>query len=404
MTSRVQRYAAKVVLVVTALTLGACSQYGVANRAISVNKGLEIANNRMLLLNAVRASKRYPMVFSDITQITTKDPVTGSLSLQVPFGGDAKSNFVLSPQLNLGSGTTLQISPMNKQSFTRGITTATSLETLNYYLRQGWPKEMLFHMFIRIMRFKNACDEALFNLAPNLRTEDLYCPSGDKKRGTTVWTNGPGSKLKDQKHFKEFQEALRRMIAQELVVRKLRTAKDPDWQETTLVETVERKQEDGKMTDRTETVTTTKEKGETTESSQLFLGFKLPKDQAETGFDCIRDKDDPQACYIEVEAAPLRSPEAMIFYMGELIETQLKSENHFVPTLGSKKRPILKVVNGRPSGGTAVKVSHEGETYAIPRADAGRSMSVMSLVTLIFGLQREADELPTTPTVTVVGQ
>ena len=104
----------------------------------------------------------------------------------------------------------------------------------------------------------------------------------------------------------------------------------------------------------------------------------------------------------------------MIFYMGELIDTQINSKSQYVPSvkrrLPSKDEedkeevPLFLVTKGRPSGGAAVKVSHEGQTYAIPRANAGRSMSVMSLVSLIFSLHREAEELPTTPTVKVIGQ
>ena len=416
MTSRVRRAAAKVVLVVTALTLGACSQYGVANRSISVNKGLESANNRMLLLNAVRASKRYPMVFSEVTQINTSDPVSGSLGLQVPFGGDAASNFILTPSIDLDSGTTMQITPLNKQNFTRGITTPTNLETLNYYLRQGWPPEMLFHMFVRTMRIKNACAETLLNRDLKARKKPIECKPGDKT-DTTVWRNDPGHKPKDQERFKDFQQKLRDLIQNhELQVRDLQTPRDQEWTKTTRItkRVPEMPGEENKL----EMVkqVTTEQFSEATKSSRLILGAKLPKVQPENAklpevqrqnkkeFDCLDDKDDQGPCYIEIEVDPLRSPEAMIFYMGELIETQLKSENHYVPTLGSKERPFLKVVNGRPRGGAAVKVSHEGETYAIPRADAGRSMHVLSLVSLILGLHREAKELPTTPTVTLTGQ
>ncbi len=158
--------------------------------------------------------------------------------------------------------------------------------------------------------------------------------------------------------------------------------------------------------------------GDATKSSTLFLGFKLPSDQCEERAlektkklqKCIKKQGDTKPNYIEINVDPLRSPEAMIFYMGELIETQLKSAGHYLPELlrdedePSKERPIFKVIKGRPSGGAAVKVSHEGETYAIPREGAGRSMSVMSLVSLIFGLHREADELPTTPTLKLIGQ
>ena len=228
MTSRVQRCAAKVVLVATALTLGACSQYGVANRAISVNKGLESANNRMLLLNAVRASKRYPMVFSEVTKIDTSDPVSGSIGLNVPFGGDAASTFVLTPSIDLDSGTQMSIAPLDKQKFTRGITTPTSLKTLNYYLRQGWPPEMLFHMFIRTMRFEG---DSILNAI------DFDPKEYEEKNGIWVYVNAPGSKT--QRDFKRFQELLRKLLESPyfLDVRTRKEELKPDGKKTTLVTT-----------------------------------------------------------------------------------------------------------------------------------------------------------------------
>ena len=434
MTSRVQRSAAKVVLVATALTLGACSQYGVANRSISVNKGLETANNRMLLLNAVRASKRYPMAFSAINFVSTSDPLSGSVGLSVPFGGDAASRFIVTPNISLDSGITMQITPMDKQEFTRGITTPTSLETLNYYLRQGWPEEMLFLMFVRTMRIKNPCAETFLDQPKATALENLKkCPDDKDDKQVTPETelleNAPGKTEASQTKFNDFQTKLRDLIkTHKLQVRELETVTPSakDWTTTTRITKRVPERPGGEKKLKIVKQITTEEPSEATKSSRLILAAKLPKAQFRGAMDlvsmlpkvrkkqkeklgCIEDKDEPKSCYVEVEVAPLRSPEAMIFYMGELIDTQVNSSPQYIPMIKKSKDsdalvPLLRVTKGRPKGASAVKVSHEGETYAIPRAAAGRSMSVMSLVSLIFGLHRNALELPTTPTVTLTGQ
>lgn len=264
-------------------------------------------------------------------------------------------------------------------------------------------------MFIRTMRIKDSCADKVLRLTEKKASAPVECPvlaAGARKMGTTQWRNEPSSDS-DWQPFQKFQGVLRDMIRHGLEVRARQITINPGWRETTSVKTVQSTQDLEKKSAMTRTVTT-KEKDKPTIRSELFLGYKLPPGQIENRFNCIREQQEDEVqkpCYIEIEASPLRSPEAMIYYMGELIETQVNSENRYLPELKDNER-FLRVTRGRPKGASAVKVTHEGETYAIPRDrdEAGRSMQVLSLVSLIFGLHREAEELPTTPTVTLVGE
>lgn len=112
----------------------------------------------------------------------------------------------------------------------------------------------------------------------------------------------------------------------------------------------------------------------------------------------------------------------MIFYMGELITVQNRPEEGEVATAKNRRRiryipkiwvgpppkrfeqTLLRVKKG-PVGtdAAAVIVTHEGETYSIPREDAGRSMHVLSMVTQIFAQHQSSKELATTPTVRIIG-
>ena len=107
----------------------------------------------------------------------------------------------------------------------------------------------------------------------------------------------------------------------------------------------------------------------------------------------------------------------MVFYMGELIDTQIGSGGTFIPEIlkrridaKSRKPPwkevsLFRVRTGGSGGAAAVSVAHEGQTYYIPRDrdERGRSMHVLSLVSQIFALHQSSEELPGTSSVRVIG-
>ncbi|MEM8699098.1 MAG: hypothetical protein AAGF44_07990, partial [Pseudomonadota bacterium] len=104
----------------------------------------------------------------------------------------------------------------------------------------------------------------------------------------------------------------------------------------------------------------------------------------------------------------LRSPQALLYYMGELMRTQLP-ERFVVAdpgqrqvTLSAGPEPLL-VVNEAPldlAEKVAVRVTHRGETYAIPSgAAAGRSMQLLTLARHLFSLNIEEEDFRAPQTV-----
>ncbi len=66
---------------------------------------------------------------------------------------------------------------------------------------------------------------------------------------------------------------------------------------------------------------------------------------------------------------------------------------------------VERLLPGAAGGAAAVSVAHEGQTYYIPRDrdQRGRSMHVLSLVSLIFGVHQSSKELQGTASVRVIG-
>lgn len=109
----------------------------------------------------------------------------------------------------------------------------------------------------------------------------------------------------------------------------------------------------------------------------------------------------------------LRSPHAMIQYLGALIRAQLLIQNRFTPTIihsGDFLRVPLFVVRrgalGKVVSG-AIAVKHEGATYYIPRPNYGdpledRSLQVLDLINQIIIQQTTKADLPKSSTIQLV--
>ena len=151
------------VLLVGALlagALGACAVVDpVDNRYDTVSRSLAKGRNESIFLNLVRASHNYPLSFVTVANVTPS--LTNTTSLALP-------NFLLGPRFNnalptsqdrdiifgntTASNTTavstnFNVSTQETSAFYQGFLKPIDLQTLNYFIRQGYPRELLFWLF-----------------------------------------------------------------------------------------------------------------------------------------------------------------------------------------------------------------------------------------------------------------
>ncbi|HEX9445812.1 MAG TPA: hypothetical protein VGA73_16950, partial [Candidatus Binatia bacterium] len=104
----------------------------------------------------------------------------------------------------------------------------------------------------------------------------------------------------------------------------------------------------------------------------------------------------------------IRSPEAVLFFLGELMRSEIQGDTppQMLDTAGPAKIPLFVVKKSAlPPRDAALSVEYDGAWYYIPDgAEGGRSMHVLSLVNQILSLHKARQELPTTSAVTVVGR
>ena len=140
----------------------------VDNRYDTIARSLAKARNESIFLNLVRASHDYPLSFTVISQVSPQLTNTTSLGLpsfllgpHIPSFGNPGSN-VASPLFTPGRDvifgnttaanqtavqTAFNVATQETSTFYQGFLNPIGLQTLNYFIRQGYPRELLFWLF-----------------------------------------------------------------------------------------------------------------------------------------------------------------------------------------------------------------------------------------------------------------
>src|SRR5262245_46241889 len=135
----------------------------------TVNRSLSKARNESILLNIIRAGHDWPLSFTTIPQVnpsaqnvtTTglpsfqlgpsyRPPAVGTQVPSYTLGAPLR-NVIFGNQNNLSNQLTFSsnfsISSLETGAFYNGLLTPVNLHDLNYFIRQGYSRELLFWLF-----------------------------------------------------------------------------------------------------------------------------------------------------------------------------------------------------------------------------------------------------------------
>lgn len=132
-------------------------RYNVAAGTTNYNLALEQAQNEMLLLNIVRASKQNPMYFTALTDMKGSLSYGVNGTLTFPFGpvkeGVTGSN-MFSTTASLAANPVFTVSPLNSKEFLLGMLSPVPLETFAQFWEEGWHHDLLFYLFFQNIQKK----------------------------------------------------------------------------------------------------------------------------------------------------------------------------------------------------------------------------------------------------------
>lgn len=409
------------------LVSGCATKNNLVEQATKANLVFEDAGNRIMLLNAVRAYKHRPMYFSSITKMSSPlgaGRISGSASFGL--GRDVVNDILtLTPQYTPDSpGFDMQ--PWDQQKFFLGFSKTVTPSLVSAYIERGWPQELMLALFVRqiietvgdkqvaywnypereadfrkftglIETLSRGCIAKLENVAPPMDIGLAVSGSSAKlaelvavaKEGLTLVETRAGSGQwrvrKAGDPDQQFRFVQQPQLASQANVEKCAA---------TNLKVVESPSISPPLASAAASAPASTAGAAEAKAADAAI---LPADQSKPAK--------------KVYTAQLRSPEQIVYYLGELIRAQLRGPyagegddrgKKYVPTVGigpkAKPTPIFVVVND-DAAKAAVTASYDGERYSIPDDEklSGRSMQVLSLVSELIGLQKEATELtPTT--------
>lgn len=167
----------------------------VDNRYDTIGRSLAKGRNESIFLNLVRASHDYPLSFTTISNVTPTMSNTTSLGLpSFQFGpkvavGGATSPLLFTPGRDAIFGNTtasnattvssnFNVSTQETSAFYDGFLKPIDLTTLAYFIRQGYPRELLFWLFMDSFELDLGGHKFGYHYSP---PDDYGCAPGDPK-------------------------------------------------------------------------------------------------------------------------------------------------------------------------------------------------------------------------------
>lgn len=149
------------------LSLGACSTMGVdfSDWASAYGKAVEKSQNENLLLNMVRSAYNQPLYFTTIPVVRGNGSVTPGATWSATYGavgayapkafnwmssgvGQVASSVTPGASLSISAGFSFDMASLDNAEFVTGLLTPITPNTVHFYVTQGIPRELLFHLFI----------------------------------------------------------------------------------------------------------------------------------------------------------------------------------------------------------------------------------------------------------------
>src|ERR1700726_209875 len=180
--------------------VGACAVVDpVDPRYDTVNRSLAKARNESILLNIIRSSHDWPMSFTTVPQVNPSMQNVTTLGMPSFLVGpnprcipaptclavppSPVRDVIFGNQQNFNNATTVSsnfsVSSLENGSFYSGLLSPVSLHDLNYFIRQGYSRELLFWLFADSIEIEAGHHVIGYQFDP---PNDYGCPPQDPKK------------------------------------------------------------------------------------------------------------------------------------------------------------------------------------------------------------------------------
>jgi hypothetical protein len=158
----------------------------VDGRFLQTNRSTEKARNEAILLNIVRASHNAPLNFVGISRVsgTTTATLTGGAPsfLAGPYPIPANTATTGTRDVTVNSTTlggsanasnSYDLTVLDSKEFYTALLSPVDLPTVNFFIRQGYPPELLFWLFVDSVRESYGGNVYEYQNTPDLPVQDI---------------------------------------------------------------------------------------------------------------------------------------------------------------------------------------------------------------------------------------
>jgi len=358
----------RIVSILCLIIVAACAKHQIPPQALGYNEGLANFTNQQIVLNIIRAAKRMPYYFNGIGDITLSDAIEPQFRASIPFV-DRSSTNNFTPSLNLNNGfNAFNATNLNDEKFANSILEPIKPSVFQYFINLGIPEDRLFNLLVGSIsiakenynQIKSEADK-ICSVNKNERfcnnrnlAHELDRLNVDKRTQSFCSLDNGKKYLKDHEgdriiKFKNSGRSACERIKYQILIRNLNVL---DF-----------------------------------EISRIGNEFKL------AFFDI--NKNQINSKFLEGnsrEKISIRSPEGVIFYLGEIVGIKLFQKDKFFPTIGFENDELFEIEYGPARNPTEVAVNVDGQFFRIaadsrPDNNQNTSLAVLNLVKLLIQLQ-----------------
>jgi hypothetical protein len=426
--------------------LGGCVNFQVDDHSYQFNEATGSLNLRLLLLNAVRASKDYPLQFSKISGYSGKGAVGGSVSATLPLSGGG----TLLPKVDWNDGISrLDLIDLNTEEAQQALKKTLPLRVYRYFDAYGGNRSYVTPVMLMVEHV--AMPRKLYNLIGSYVKNErcrLYLSEGASSLKLPRFEHNVYACTK----LRELEEQCRGLDRQLLShpdanVALLRNHVTTRCEHVAFVAgtlylaivggtvgPVQKSEGDGGAgrRGRGDPAPSSIKKGPGNTFNIYATESKEDREKAEPDKEPIILPFYDQVFAARCAAAKLcvrrpgmgvlardvqiqlRSPERMVRFLGELISAQTHGSERFVPfafdPIRQEEYDLLRVKQGVPPPGAAAVsvVGPDGETIYVPRRDHSGpkthlSLEILSIVSDVLNGAVSKKAYPPVTTLTVSG-
>ena len=406
-----KRYLGKTFAVALALALGGCqSMEDFSDWSAGYDKAVEASQNENMLINMVRAAYNRPLHFTAISVVRGNGQASPSLGLtgQFPFANPFKGGGIgAGPSLAVSGGFNFDMASLDNAEFMGGLVTPIAPSTVNSYVNQGIPRELLFNLLIQKVTISDGTRTDTYVNDPTradyqnfqITLKNLLDLGLTTETASDVLPFGPSLSAADMKNPQVLQ-----VLSQAIAAGAMVQQNGPDAYQIVKPISEARFCFTGggpgmPALPNSALCNSAPPNAKDEEKAPLGGEQKFAAGSSIGGF---------QNASLTVS---VRSTRDVFNYLGNLIFMEVNSDKPLHPQMETQEAKdfnylkrgddLLVVVKNHPRSDDIVKIDYEGNTYSIPADNQGNSALVFTVVSQILMLSKTVNLIPASTAVEV---